>query len=171
MLEEAYRYDKIIHGKGIIDDSKYLIGEKFGWSDLEKEEFFQKYRIKAIEKATIRKNAKKVLQKLIDLGYQIIIITARSPKYYNDPYEYTKKWLEKNKVPYTKLIVDSSNKLDICLRENVSIFVDDMPNNCLEVKNNSKIKVYMMDNGNNFCKDIPKIKDYLELYEVIVNGK
>lgn len=169
MLEEASKFDKLIKGTGIIDDSKYLIGEKYGWQEEVKDEFFKNYRIRAIEKAKVRDDCRKYLNKLIEQGYEILIITARSPKYYDNPYEYTKKWLEDNKIPFTKLITDAKSKKDICLKEGVSIFVDDMPKNCLEVKNISNIDVYIMDNKDNILenKDIKRIRNFYELYKEI----
>lgn len=170
MQEEARKFDKSINGKGMVDKTKYLVGEQYGWSDDLKDKFFKSYRINAIEKAKVREGANEVLTKMIQLGYQILIITARSSKYYQNPYEYTKKWLDKHHVPYTKLIVDVKSKKEICLQENVSIFLDDMPKNCLEVSSINNINVYIMDNGNNLCekKEIKRIKNFEEFYQEII---
>ena len=173
MHNEAKKFDLLINGKGIINQEAYLVGEKYGWSDEEKDLFFTNHRIKAINKARVRKDAVKVLQKLRDYGYKIIIITARNSKYYNNPYEYTKNWLHKHHIPYDKLIVNSSDKVKVCLDEKIDIFVDDMPNNCEKVAQNSNIKVYMMDNidNNSNCPLVTKIKNFQELCEVIINEK
>ena len=170
MLKEASKFDKSINGKGIVDNTKYLVGEKYNWSYELKEEFFKKYRIKVIEKAKVRSDAILYLNKLIDLGYKIVIITARSSKYYDDPYLYTKKWLDENNVPYTKLIVNAKSKKEICKEEKVSIFIDDMPSNCLEVVSLNNIKVFIMDNKDNVLKDnrIKRITNFKELYEEIL---
>jgi len=171
MHNEAKKFDLLINGKGIINQEAYLVGEKYGWSEEEKDLFFANHRINAINKAKVRKDAVKVLQKLRDYGYKIVIITARNSKYYNNPYEYTKKWLQKHHIPYDKLIVNSSDKLRVCLDEKIDIFVDDMPNNCEKIAKNSNIKVYMMDNvdNNSNCPLVTKIKNFQELCEVIIN--
>ena len=91
MEEEAKKYDLDKKGKGIVNKSSYLLGDKYGWTNEEKETFFKFYRPRAIEKARLRPNAVKVFKRLIDNGYKIIIITARSPKYYDNPYDVTKK--------------------------------------------------------------------------------
>ena len=170
MHEEA---DKFAKSKGlkIIDDTKYLVGEKYGFTESELEEFFKNYRIKIVENAKVRSGAKDVLKKIINLGYKIIIITARNSKDYDNPYEFTKNWLDKNEIPYTKLIVNVKNKKEICKEEKVSIFIDDMPSNCLDVAGLSNIKVYIMDNVDNYLQDncVKRIYSFLELYDDLIN--
>ena len=171
-MEEAARlFDEKINGNGIIDNTKYLVGERYGWSEERKEDFFKNYRIDAINKARVRDDAILYLNKLINLGYEILIITARSDSYYDNPYEYTKKWLDDRNIPYTKLIVNSKDKKEVCCRENVSIFVDDMPSNCQDVNSLGNIKVFIMDNEKNLIdnKEITRIKTFKELYENILN--
>lgn len=168
MLKEAFKYDQEIGGNGIIDEKQYLIGDQFGWNEEQKRIFFKKHRINAIEKAKVRPYVKSILNKLIKLGYKIVIITARSSEYYDNPYEYTKKWLKKNNIPYNKLIVNCNNKKETCIKENIDVFLDDMPKNCNSVLEISNIDVYMMDNGNNnsSCK---KVKDFKEFYKEVIN--
>ncbi len=170
MQDEALKFDKSINGKGIIDNTKYLVGEQYDWNEEEKDRFFKEYRVHAIENAKVREDVNQVLKKMLKLGYKIIIITARSSKYYENPYEYTKNWLNKHKIPYTKLIVNATSKKDVCKKENVSIFLDDMPNNCLEVSKLDNVKVYIMDNGNNLCeqKEIKRVKNFEEFYREVV---
>ena len=153
MHEEA---DKFAKSKGlkIIDDTKYLVGEKYGFTESELEEFFKNYRIKIVENAKVRSGAKDVLKKIINLAY-----------------EFTKNWLDKNEIPYTKLIVNAKNKKEICKEEKVSIFIDDMPSNCLDVAGLSNIKVYIMDNVDNYLQDnrVKRIYSFLELYDDLIN--
>lgn len=170
MEKEARIFDKKINGKGIIDDTKYLVGEKYGWKKEDLDKFFRLHRIKVINNAKVRSDARFYLNKLIEQGYEIIIITARNSKYYDNPYEYTKNWLDKNNIPYTKLIVNAKSKREICERENVSVFIDDMPNNCLDVNELSNVKVFIMDNKDNYLDDdgIVRIYNFKELYEEII---
>lgn len=166
MHESAFKFAKE-KGLKLIDETKYLVGEKYGLTNDELDEFFKNYRIKIVENAKVRSDAREVLTKLIDLGYKIIIITARSSKNYDNPYEFTKKWLDSNQIPYTKLIVNGKDKKVICEKENVSIFIDDMPSNCLDVAELSNVKVYIMDNVDNYLQNnrIKRIYNFKELYE------
>jgi len=173
MLNEAYKFDLSINGNGIINNDEYLVGKKYKWSDEILDLFFRKHRIKVVERAKIRDNAIKIMNKLKEDGYKIVIITARSDKYYDDSYQYTYNWLKKNDIPFDKLIVNAKDKREVCLSENIGIFVDDMPQNCEDVLKIPNIKVYLMDNLENTCdnNEIIRVKDYLELYEFIKNGK
>ena len=154
MLKEALKFDKKINGKGIIDHTKYFVGEKYNWTIEQKEEFFNKHRRKIVENAKVRDYAIESLKRLSNLGYKIIIITARNKKYYKDPYNETKKWLDEHNIVYHKLIVDVESKKNICLKEKVNIFIDDLPKNCIEVSSIPGVSVYIMDNVDNTCNDL-----------------
>ena len=168
MHNEAFKYAQK-NGLKIIDDTKYLVGEKYGFTKQQLDEFFLNYRLNIVENAKIREDAKEILTKLLNLGYKIIIITARSFKYYSNPYEYTKNWLDLNQIPYTKIIVEGKDKKEICKQENVSIFIDDMPSNCQEVSELDNVKVFIMDNVDNYLDDdkIKRIYNFKDLYKEI----
>lgn len=173
MKKEAKKFDKIIHGKGIINNKLYLVGDMYGWSEENKKEFFKYYRINAIEKARIRSNVKSVLDIFFKKGYKIIIITARNDLYYKNAYEYTKNWLDKNNLKYSKLITNVKDKKEICKKYNVDYFIDDMPNNCEEVNNLGNVKVMMIKNGQNKTnnQDILIVDNFLQIKEVVLNER
>lgn len=171
MKEEAKKFDKIIHGKGIINKKSYLVGEMYGWSDEKKDEFFKNYRINAIEKAKVRPNVQYVLDTFFKKGYKVIIITARDDLYYKNAYEYTKNWLDKNNIKYSELITNVKDKKAVCKKYKVDYFIDDMPNNCEDVNSLGSIKVIMIKNGQNKTKnqDILIVDNFLKIKEVITN--
>lgn len=164
-------FDKENNGLGIVNKDKYLVGEMYNWNLEMKEKFFSTYRKIVIEKAKVRKNVSKIFHKWQDLGYKIVIITARNEKYYTNPYEYSYKWLKKHHIPFDLLVVNSSDKKKICQKYGVNYFIDDMPSNCLSVNEINKIKVFIMDNGNNLLdnKNIIRVKNFEEIDEVIEN--
>lgn len=169
MKKYAAIFDKENNGKGIVDVNKYLVGEMYGWTDELKDKFFLTYRRKIIKEAKIRKNVSKIFHKWQGLGYKIVIITARNSRYYNNPYQDTYAYLVKHHVPFDELIVNVGLKKDICLKYKVDYFVDDMPNNCMQVNEIENIKVFIMDNGNNYCddKNIIRIKNFEDMDKVI----
>ena len=65
---------------------------------------------------------------------EIIIITARDSEFHDDPYKYSKDWLDKNNIYYDKLVVNARNKEDACIEEKIDLFIDDSKSNCLNVK-------------------------------------
>lgn len=172
MKEEAKKFDIEINGNGIINEKAYLVGEMYGWTDEMKKKFFKERRKVAIEKANIRANARNVLSRFIDKGYNVIIITARSDLYYGDAYKYTKNWLDKKRIKYSKLITGAIDKKNICQKYKVDYFVDDMPNNCINVGTLNNIVVMMIKNGNNRVEnqEILSVKNFKEIMEVVENG-
>ena len=62
--------------------------------------------MEVVKKARLRINALETLNELKRRGYEIIIITARSDKYYSDPYQISYDYLVQKKIPFDKLIVN-----------------------------------------------------------------
>ena len=98
-----------------------------------------KYFLKDIQesitnKAKPRENVVEVINKLKNDGNKIIIITARDSEFHDNPYKYSKDWLDKNNIYYDKLVVNARNKEDACLEEKIDLFIDDSKSNCLKVK-------------------------------------
>lgn len=167
MLKMAIIYDKTLRGTGIIDNSSYLVGKKFDWTDEERDIFLKEYRLKIIENAMIREDAIETLKKLKEKSHEIIIITARNNKYYHDPYKFTYDWLIKNNVPFDKLITNATNKGLICKEMGIDYFLDDSIENCLDVKSFG-IKSYLMYNGYDFKnKEIEVIYSFSDLLNII----
>ena len=55
-------------------------------------------------------------------------------EFHNDPYKYSKDWLDKNNIYYDKLIVNARDKKIACIEEKIDLFIDDSESNCLNVK-------------------------------------
>ena len=74
-----------------------------------------KYFLKDIQesitnKAKPRENVVEVINKLKNDKNEIIIITARDSEFHDDPYKYSKDWLDKNNIYFDKLVVNARNK-------------------------------------------------------------
>ena len=171
MKKYAKIFDKENNGQGIINKDKYLVGEMYGWNDEIRDKFFNTYRKKVICNAKIRNDVIRIFSKWHQLGYKIIIITARNSKYYLNPYMETYNWLKENNIPFDQLVVESSDKKSICSRLNINFYIDDMPINCNRVNEITDTMVFIMDNGNNYGenKGIIRVKSFKEMDKVIEN--
>ena len=114
MKKYAKIFDMENNGHGIVDSSKYLVGEMYGWNSEMRDKFFLTYRKEIVTKAKVRHGVVKNFKNWQKNGYKIIIITARNNKYYNDPYNDTYRWLKRHHVPFDELVVDAGNKKEIC---------------------------------------------------------
>ena len=118
------------------------------WKNGEDLEFLKEYYEKIITEVRPKTLALKYLNKLHEQGHKIVLITARWETDYTDIVGLTKEWLERNNVPYDKLIVNAENKAIAAKQENIDIFIDDSFKNC-QMVSDLGIKSYLMDTRTN----------------------
>lgn len=134
IIQEADKYDKeVLGGTGIKDITAYEFTEMMGWEKDMKGKFFADRLEYIMDHAELKPNVKEVINKLHDEGNKIIIISFRKGKYIKDPYMLTKNYLDRYGIKYDKIYVDTGSKVDECLENNVSLFIDDKEGHCEEV--------------------------------------
>lgn len=124
--------------------------------------FLKEIQEEITNKAVPRKGVVDVIQKLKKDGNEIIIITARDSEFHDDPYKYSKEWLDKNNIYYDKLVVNKRDKKKACIEENIDLFIDDSESNCLTVES-AGIKAIRISNkrSNN---DLATFKTWKDIY-------
>ena len=134
IIVEADKYDKeVLGGTGVKDVKAYEFNDMLGWEPEMKGQFFKDRLEYIMGGAEIKDDAKRVINKLHDKGVRIVIISFRKAKYISDPYKLTKDWLDTEGVKYDKIYVDTGSKVDECLQEKVTLFIDDKESHCEEV--------------------------------------
>ena len=134
IIVEADKYDKeVLGGTGVKDVKAYEFNDMLGWEPEMKGQFFKDRLEYIMGGAEIKKDAKRVINKMHDKGAKIVIISFRKAKYISDPYKLTKDWLDTEGVKYDKIYVDTGSKVDECLDEKVTLFIDDKESHCEEV--------------------------------------
>ena len=68
--------------------------------------------------------AAEVVRKLKEQGHTIVIVTAR-PDIYFEAEPYTKLWLEKQGIPFDKIIVGKQDKKQTMIDNNIDLVIDD----------------------------------------------
>lgn len=154
LLAYAQKYDyEVLKNRKQLDKNKvYSIinGEKvkdgMNWTLEQNNDFKDMYHSIVLENAPIKPFAKEVIDKLIEEGNQIFFVTARNNKddRINDSYAISKKLLENNQIKYDMLITECSNKLSICKKNNIDVFIDDKIETCIEI-NDGGIKAFLMN--------------------------
>lgn len=130
-------------------------------------EFCKKYYDKLLINAKAKENASEVLKKLKKEGNEIIIITARTDKAYNYPYETSYQFLINNNIPFDKLIVGRIDKGKACVEEKIDVFIDDNLDNCYDIKNHG-VNVILFDGPlNQDNNDFKRVRNFNELYEML----
>ena len=117
--------------------------------------------------AEIKNDAKRVINKMHDKGAKIVIISFRKAKYISDPYKLTKDWLNAEGVKYDKIYVDTGSKVDECLDEKVTLFIDDKESHCEEVSE-AGIDVILFTNAYNHDeKRFTRFDNWSDIYKYI----
>ena len=153
-----------------VDKLKKSRGYYYSVSDLVSlDEYFEKILPlldEIMPNVEIKDNVKEVIDKLYELGHSIVFITARSGGY-TDPYKLTKDYLDKYKIKYDKIVVGVRRKDQICLEENIDLFIDDSFVHCDSVSKLG-IDVLMMDSEYNIkYKNFKHVKNWNEVYNYI----
>lgn len=129
--------------------------------------FAKKYYKVLVPLVPLKNGVVKYLNKIKNRGHEIIFITARSEKGYDNPYQLTYDYLVKNNVPFDTLITNAYPKNVVCVDEKIDIFVDDSIRNCEDVSK-AGINTYLFHhNHNKKCKSFRRIKNFRHLYKVI----
>lgn len=162
-FKEIQKYD------GFTDMAKFY-SEIFGWNDENIDYFFRNLRLKVVDNAKPRKNAKEVVKKLKQKGHNIYIVTARTNIYDDTPYERAKRWLDNNEIIYNKLIINAQDKAKICKELKIDLFIDDQLNNCFNLANNG-IHTIRLTNSKQVYNDFVNIDNWEDIYEYIINLK
>lgn len=165
----AIKFDREILKKNNAIDFNKVIPRSLDWSKDELQSFLQIY-FKELINVPILEEANKYINKFKDLGFYIVIITARGEK--TDDYSdaITPDYLAKNNIQYDELIVKCSNKYKYL--NDVDFFIDDSMHECDCAIQNTKCKVIMMKNKLNYSYKSPlvyKANGWEEIYNYIVN--
>lgn len=167
---KLYNKEKKINFK--IDETQWDLDKSFGWNDNNYKEFCKQYLRTLLNEAETKYNAAEKINKLKNEGYKIIIITSRNEQELNDMYSFTEKWLKNHNINYDKLIINSLQKEEECLRNKVNIFIDDNMKNCINVYKKLQIPVFLFDglyNTNDKYSNIERVYSWDEIYLKIKN--
>ena len=109
MLNAFLKDDINKRNKGIINKKADHVNHVLDWTNEEIDEFYANNMEKIAKTLKLRKNAKKYIDKLLDNGNEIILISHRAYPHYENALETTLNWLKNKKVNYTKLVLSKSS--------------------------------------------------------------
>ena len=163
---------------GIVNYKGYETNEIFD-SKQECDDLFWKNHFKEYSiNIEPRKFASEVIEMLKKEGNEIYIITARGSFLSHSSNVMSKaenekivtEWLNKNKIVYDKIIFSPEDKLDICIKNDIDIMIEDKVNNIKRIS--SKIPVICFNAGyNEECegKNIYRVYSWYDIYNTIKN--
>lgn len=161
--EYLYKYEK--SGDGI----KFIVEVMRGESPTQNiKNFFDEYMSEIFSFVTVKENAKEVIDRLINNGHEIILITSRGEERFKNSRKTTLEYLRNHNIQYSQIIFDSLDKQIACKENSIDIMIDDSVKTC-ELVNESTIKsiVYTSEINKNILTKIKRVENWLELEKEI----
>lgn len=126
--------------------------------------FFADNSMKIFENAKVKDNASEVIQRLLDAGNEIYIITSRGEVKFKNSVELTLKYFEHNNIKYTKILFDSFNKSQICKDNKIDVMIDDSEKYCKEIeKENIRSILFTSEVNKNINTTIERVNNWIEI--------
>ena len=174
LLKEMLEYDKKMRNNGIINQTApYILSGMFDWSKEEIDTFLNKNMERIANNLKPKAKAKYYMDKLLEAGHELYLISNRRARQYQDAYTTTKNNLKSNDINYTKLIITETNdKTKECIDNQIDIIFDDRPSNCFK----------LLDKGINCClfktkyetrtfTTLDSVSNWDELYQKIIQNQ
>ena len=146
----AIEYDREVLQKNNDIDFSKVMPRSEDWSQEELLYFVENYFNKEALNIPIKEDAVTYINKLKELGYEIVFITNRGIREDDHTDLIVPDYLRKHNIPYDKIITKSNDKY--MYLDDVDYFIDDAIRNCEEALEKSKTKVIMFETD--------KTKDY-----------
>ena len=167
----ALEYDRnVLHKNSVINLNK-VVPRSDEWTEEELSYFVENYFNKESINIPIKEDAVTYINKLKELGYEIVFITNRGIKDDDHTDLIVSDYLDKNNIPYDDIITKSNDKY--VYLEDCDYFIDDAIHNCEEAADKTNCKVIMIET--NKTKDysnnnIFKANNWKEIYNYISNN-
>lgn len=173
LLKEYLKHDKELRNTGIINGNAESIRRgMFDWTEKEENDFYNSNIENFAKKLKPLEDSSYYINKLMEDGHEIYIISGRNNGEYTNPWKLTEKWLNKYSVVYDKLILtdtyDKHAKTVACLENNVDLMIEDNIKISLDLVSNG-IKVLTMNTRyNQKEKTLDRVSKWKEIYERIL---
>jgi len=169
ILKEFKIHDRNKRNKGIVNKNERYVSLLFDWSQEEIRDFFTNHMERIAKTLNLRENVKYYMDKLLEEGHELYLITNRVSPDYKNPKQVTEAWLEEKQINYTKLIfTETRDKSEACNKYRIDIMFDDDIGNCIRLQNKN-VRFCLMCTKLNYEHRgaLPYVRDFKELYEKV----
>lgn len=129
---ESCFYNEKIGGGEMIAPEEVKAYKRYNWTKEQENEFLKECLLEIENNAPMMYKAKEVLDRLVEDGHKIFVITSRG-LVFSEELEITKKRLEKDNIKYEKLIFSTSDKGSVCKNLNVDVMIEDYKDYVLNI--------------------------------------
>lgn len=161
-------YDQQLGGKGVVNQEELLCQHRFGWTLEQENDFLKLHLIDVLKKAPLKLMAKETIEMLKKDGHNLFVITSRG-NVFKEEISVTKKKLKKDKLSFTKVCYNSSNKAQVCKDLNIDVMIEDFYNNAINVANAGIKCLYFREISlkKSSHKNIIEVSNWGEVYRQI----
>lgn len=171
LLKELKKEDKNKRNNGIVNKNERYAALLFDWSTKEIRDFFEQNMERISKTLELRKDVKKYIDKLIEDGHELYLITNRVYPDYQNPEEVTINWLKEKDINYKKIIfTETRDKSQACIDNKIDIIFDDDIGNCIRLQK-AGVNYCLMCTKLNYEHrgNLPYVRNFKDLYEKVRN--
>lgn len=128
--------ESIIKYQNIFIKDKNISSDELWNNNTYKDEFLNKYLSDIYTNAKVKENCIKILNQL-SKDNELYIITARTTNYIDDIIKLTKNYLANNNIKVKDIFINSKDKVDTCIKNNIDLMIDDNYYNYQALTNNN----------------------------------
>ena len=168
----AEEYNNKVVNRNCIINEKRVLPRSEEWTEEELNYFLDNVFYKEVINIPLKEDVSLYINKLKDMGYEIMFITNRGIKEGDITDKIVPEYLDKNNIPYDSIITKANDKYKYLT--DCEFFIDDLVTNCESVLNNTNCKVIMMasDQTKDYSNDkIYKANNWQEVYNYIINNR
>jgi len=168
----AKKYDReVLHKNNVMNYDKIIVRSD-DWTKEELMTFVKNYFNKEVINVPVKEGASLYINKLKELGFEIIFITYRGTKEGDHSDLIIPDYLKKNNIPYDRIITRVTDKYTYL--QKCEYFIDDDIINCEQAIEKTNCKVIMMSTPKTkgyTNSNISIVNNWQEVYEIISNQR
>ena len=157
--------ESIIKYQNIFIKDKNISSDELWNNNIYKDEFLNKYLSDIYTNAKVKENCIKVLNQL-SKDNELYIITARTTNYIDDIIKLTKNYLANNNIKVKDIFINSKDKVDTCIKNNIDLMIDDNYYNYQALTNNN-INTILFDELDRYKHINNKINNWNKLIDIL----
>ena len=161
----------ILNGNNLVDREEPKFQGRYNWKKDEEEKFIKEYFIKVSEESPIMAGFKVVYNLLKKLNIELVVITARGG-FLSEMKDDAIRILKENNIEFDKYYWNQNDKLDICLKENIDIMIDDDYKIIEKLSSNGIKTLYFRDTNLKKLEEndyIKEVNNWGDIYRYIIN--
>lgn len=169
-FEEIYDINEL-NENNLVDREEPKFQSRYKWKKDEEEDFINKYFLKVSQESPIMAGFKVVYNLLKKLDVELIVITARGG-FIPEMKEDALRILKENNIEFDKYYWRQSDKLDVCIKENIDIMIDDDYKIIERLSSNHIRTLYFRDTNLKKLEEndyIKEVNNWGDIYRYIIN--